>query len=214
MMQYIVSLFAICALLPSTTSYNSRLLLQTAIPPTEPGSGAPGNAGTGQPADPWTPPPLPPMNSFQVRTTLECTLPNTSPSGCAGRLTAMTNPAENMQVKCAAAGACQGSTLEFTYNNAYTERVEIISFSEQNAGKGATVIMDSTNSLTKQYIDKFECTAPAACSNAKVRLIGGASLNDVDCSMRNYCQNCNIEFCEYSATGALVCGAPISCFGY
>jgi len=104
--------------------------------------------------------------------------------------------------------------MVFNFNNAYTERVEIISFSEQYAGYGATVIMDSTNSLRKQYIDKFECKAPGSCMDTTVKLIGGSSLNDVNCAMPHFCSNCNIEVCEYGPMGQLLCGTPKPCFNY
>ncbi len=96
------------------------------------------------------------------------------------------------------------------------ERVEQITFSEDYAGYGATVTIDSTLSAVKQYIDKFECKAFGACMNLNIQLIGGASLNDLDCPYPNNCQNCNVHICDWSVAAdgskTLLCGTPKACF--
>ncbi len=96
---------------------------------------------------------------------MECTrvLSNTYPAGCAGRITSFQNAGQNFKLKCSNSGACAASTLNFTYVNSMVERVEQISFSQPFAGFNSKIIMDSTQSTRKQYIDKFECKAQGAC---------------------------------------------------
>eukprot|EP00483_Globobulimina_turgida_P010334 UN10354 len=144
-----------------------------------PGAGAPG----------WVPVPIPTGGAAQS-TVMECVLPNTDPAGCAGRDTPITNPATNFKYVCSAIGSCASARISFVYENSHAERVEQICFSEQYAGYNAEVIMDSTNSAVKQYIDKFECKAYGACENLTVKLFGGSSINDVDCGRPSYCNNC------------------------
>merc|ERR1712130_212596 len=104
--------------------------------------------------------------------------------------------------------------LKFEYTNALTERVEQISFSQSFAGYGATVIMDSTNSKRNQKIDKFLCTAPGSCQDTSVKLFGGAGINDVQCALPNYCNNCNIYVCQWGPVGEELCGTGKPCFRF
>eukprot|EP01083_Nonionella_stella_P286222 974124_1 len=111
----------------------------------------------------WRPPPT----KFTV---MECILPNTDPAGCAARKLSIQNAEQNFKFICSNLGACAYSTLNFTYINSMVERVKQISFSEAFAGYNSTIIMDSTQSTRKQYIDKFECKAQGACQGATVQL--------------------------------------------
>eukprot|EP00483_Globobulimina_turgida_P000647 UN00647 len=177
---------------------------------------APGQgAGAGSPPG-WVPVPIPTGGAAQS-TVLECVLAHTDPAGCAGRATTITNAATNFKMECSNIGACAAAQISFIYENSNAERVEQLCFSEQYAGYGATVIMDSTNSAIKQYIDKFECKAYGACENVNVKLFGGSSINDVDCGRPEYCSNCNIHECEWGAADAEgnrveLCGTPKACF--
>eukprot|EP01083_Nonionella_stella_P081577 224764_1 len=192
----ITSLFSIYAL-----TLSNRRLLQTVHVPTD------------RPA--VTQPGIPSLNTAQYSTVMHCTLPNTDPKGCAGRITSFENAGTNFKLTCSNTGACASATLNFTYVNSMVPRVEQISFSEAFAGYGATVIMDSTQSTTiKQYIDKFECKAWGACKNTNVYLIGGASLNDMDCPQPNFCKNCKVYVCEWGANGERLCGTGKECFIY
>eukprot|EP01084_Bolivina_argentea_P119856 212479_1 len=99
---------------------------------------------------------------------MECNLKNTNPAGCAGRITAFQNAGQNFKLTCSNVGECAAATLNFTYVKSMVERVEQISFSEAFSGYNAKIIMDSTQSEMKQYIDKFECKAKGACHGATV----------------------------------------------
>eukprot|EP01084_Bolivina_argentea_P258442 435698_1 len=197
MKSIIASLFTIYALASATSK---RLLLQ---------------AQTAAPVATWTPVVIPNGNAPSYSTTMECLLPNTNPMGCAGRITTLQNAGNNFKLKCGVIGSCAASTLNFTYVNSMVERVEQISFSEAFAGYNAKIIMDSTQSTTiKQYINKFECKAWGACEFINVYLIGGASLNHMDCPQPTFCENCKVYVCEWGANGERLCGTGKECFIY
>jgi len=211
MKSIIASLFTIYAVLSS----GKRLLQQAAIPnlptATEPAAAQPGTPGG------WVAPVIPSLTGPQYATVMECVLPNTDPAGCAGRNHAIINPSMNFKVKCSEQGACAASTLNFTYVNSMSERVEQVSFSEAFAGYNAKIIMDSTQSPRNQYLDKFECMAPGACQGVVVQVIGGASVNDVNCPRPEYCSGCEIQDCEWTGppnASPLACGTGKSCFFY
>eukprot|EP01084_Bolivina_argentea_P258443 435702_1 len=138
MKSIIASLFTIYALVSS----DKRRLLQTTVVP-------------GKPANTFKPVYIPNLTDPSYQTVMECVLPNTDPAGCAGRITAFQNAGQNFKLTCSNVGACAAATLNFTYVNSMVERVEQISFSEAFAGYNAKIIMDSTQSAMKQYIDKF-----------------------------------------------------------
>eukprot|EP00483_Globobulimina_turgida_P002614 UN02618 len=178
-----------------------RLLLQAGIPADTTAAPAPG-------APAWVPPELP--APAQQSTTMECLLPNTAAAGCAGRLTTINNAAANFKFRCGGRGSCASADIIFNFENSNAERVEQIQFSEDYAGYKATVTIDSTLSSVKQYIDKFECKSYGACQDTTVQLIGGASLNDVDCPYPSFCANCLIKVCEWEVLAEgqknLLCG--------
>jgi hypothetical protein len=186
----------------------NRLLLQVGIPAdtttAAPLVGPPG----------WVPVTLPPA-AAQPSTIVECLLDNLNPAGCAGRQTVINNAATNFKFKCGARGACAQAEIIFNFENSHAERVEQIQFSEEYAGYQATITIDSTLSAVKQYIDKFECKAHGACEGTTIQLIGGASINDVDCPYPSFCTNCNIKECEWVVAAevrTLACGTPKACF--
>eukprot|EP00481_Brizalina_sp_1-RS-2013_P000317 TRINITY_DN10888_c0_g1_i1.p1 TRINITY_DN10888_c0_g1~~TRINITY_DN10888_c0_g1_i1.p1 ORF type:complete len:117 (+),score=21.43 TRINITY_DN10888_c0_g1_i1:149-499(+) len=115
-------------------------------------------------------------------------------------------------------GACAASTLNFTYVNSMVERVELLSCSEQFSCFNAKVIMDSTQSPGNQYLDIFECKAPGACQGVSLQMIGGASVNDLNCPRAEYCPDCTHEICEWDPAlpigVSLLCGAPKPCFRF
>eukprot|EP00483_Globobulimina_turgida_P002656 UN02660 len=196
----IASVFAVYQL----TSGNRLLLQQT------------GNQGGGQGPPGWVPIPIP-TGSAQQSTVMECVLANTDPAGCAGRAMTITNAATNFKYTCGNVGACASANITFNFENSNAERVEQISFSEQYAGYNARIVIDSTKSAVKQYIDKFECKAFGACEGTSVLLFGGSSVNDVDCPYPRFCNNCNIYECQWGPPGAdgvpvELCGTPKACF--
>eukprot|EP00483_Globobulimina_turgida_P002442 UN02446 len=197
MIKIIVSVFAFYQLALG----NKRLLLQP-----------------GPPA--WVPPELPAPAAHAPTTVLECTLPNIDPAGCAGRETTMVNPPTDFKMTCSARGACASAKITYKFVGSGVERVEQMEFSEMYAGYRATVTIDSTESLTKQYINMLECKAFGACLDTTIILIGGASLNDVDCPEPDFCTNCNVKECVWGAAAAadgtkpLLCDLPKACFGY
>jgi hypothetical protein len=194
----IASVFAVYQL---TSGENNRLLLQA-------GPANPNAVG-------WVPITLP--TNAQQATVMECVLSHLDPAGCAGRATTITNAATNFKFECSNLGACAQANITFNFVNSHAERVEQISFSEQYAGYNAIIVIDSTESAVKQYIDKFECKAPGACENAQVKCFGGSSVNDVDCPHPNYCTNCFIYECVWGPPDAAgikteLCGTGKACF--
>eukprot|EP01084_Bolivina_argentea_P258444 435703_1 len=150
MKSIIASLFTIYAL-----ASGNRRLLQTAGPGVVLPTGLPANTAPAATVPAWIAPTIPNLNNPSYNTLMECNLKNTNPAGCAGRITAFQNAGQNFKLTCSNVGACAAATLNFTYVNSMVERVEQISFSEAFAGYNAKIIMDSTQSAMKQYIDKF-----------------------------------------------------------
>eukprot|EP01083_Nonionella_stella_P116037 344515_1 len=209
MKSIIASLFTIYAL-----ASGNRRLLQTGAPGVVLPTGLPANTAPAATVPAWVAPTLPNLNNPSYNTIMECNLPNTAVAGCAGRLTSIENAGQNFKMTCSNIGACAASQFTFNFVNSMVERIEQISFSEQFAGYMASVTIDSTNSARKQYIDKLECKAQGACQGTTIKAFGGASVNDVKCSMPNYCEGCTVSTCEWGPNGEEICDAPKACYYY
>jgi len=136
-----------------------------------------------------------------AQTELECVVAQGMFGSCANTIQTPTNIANQWKLKCAALGACYGTTLNLQLGQygqtsstpTYGGITELYGlwFTEQNSGAYATLNLYNFQGGSALKVQRIECGDMGSCYNTKFNLYN-VDIGDFVCSPLSACQGCTI----------------------
>jgi len=154
---------------------------------------------------------LPPQ-SLAPQGELICDVPYTEPErSCAGKPTALVNPANKLKINCDALGACAQAEITLDYlPGGVVQEIEGLWCGGTYSCYKTEVVINNLQGGSPMKLNRIECSEPGACDGMNIHL-NNVDLGDVECYLSN-CPNCMI----YEAGNVDPTGKPIGtpCAGY